>query len=98
MNYDSTYAGAVLRKEQGEVYTLRPDGKCAYAGAVQDFTTQVILTGYTMVSQKRQYRVQNNRWWMDFPFRWWMAAHRYAAYESVQPGTSAKVGANHHQQ
>lgn len=52
MNYDSTYAGAVMRKEQGEVYTLRPDGKFAYAGAVQDFTTQVILTGYTAVSPK----------------------------------------------
>ena len=52
MTFDVTYAGVVVRKYQGEVYTLRADGYFAYASALTDSFTQVALTGYTMQSRK----------------------------------------------
>lgn len=50
MNFNITYKGKVMELSQGEVYTLRPDGKFAYASAVYDFVTRVTLTGYTETS------------------------------------------------
>lgn len=50
MTLDATYRGRVYELAQGEVYTLRPDGRFAYASAVYDFVSRVCLTGYTETS------------------------------------------------
>lgn len=50
MKFDITYKGRVMELAQGEVYTLRPDGRFAYASAEYDFVTRVTLTGYTETS------------------------------------------------
>lgn len=47
MNFDATYQGAVMRMQNGEMYTLREDGLFAFAGASYDYVVQVTLTGYT---------------------------------------------------
>lgn len=46
MWYDSNYSGKYYQLKGGEVYTLRADGKYAYAGALTGATTSVQLTGY----------------------------------------------------
>ena len=50
MTFDATYSGRVYQLAQGEVYTLRSDGRFTYAGAVYDYVTRVCLTGYKATS------------------------------------------------
>ena len=50
MKFDATYQGKVMQLYQGQVYSLRPDGRFAYAGAVYEYTARVALTGYTETS------------------------------------------------
>ncbi|MBO5933023.1 MAG: hypothetical protein J6Q19_04785 [Bacteroidaceae bacterium] len=50
MKFDATYSGKVYSMQNGEVYTLRNDGKFAYASAVYDHMVRVALTGYTATS------------------------------------------------
>lgn len=50
MKFDATYKGRVYELFQGEVYTLRADGRFASAGVEYDYTERVVLTGYTATS------------------------------------------------
>ena len=61
MTFNSTYAGKVYSLQNGEVYTLRADGRFAYASAVYDRTVRVALTGYSEVgaSGKTGYQTTN---------------------------------------
>lgn len=52
MKFDAAYSGKVYSMQNGEVYTLRSDGKFAYASAEYDRMVRVALTGYTATSSK----------------------------------------------
>lgn len=50
MTFNPTYQGKVYSMANGYLYTLRADGKLAYAGAEYDRNVTVALTGYAAVS------------------------------------------------
>lgn len=50
MNFNATYSGRVYELFQGEIYTLRADGRFASAGVEYDYTERAVLTGYTATS------------------------------------------------
>lgn len=49
MKFNATYEGRVYSLQNGEVYTLRPDGRFAFAGAYTNSVYRVALTGYSEV-------------------------------------------------
>ena len=71
MSFDATYSGRVYSLVDGAVYTIRPDGRFAYAGAMTGSNTRVALTGYTAVSPKGNLHYQTTGGgWIYLPDGW----------------------------
>lgn len=71
MKFNSKYAGQYYQMQGGEVYTLRGDGKFAYAGADITNVIAVQLTGYYLIGANNNpmYQTTGNGW-VDLSAGW----------------------------
>ena len=82
MKYNSKYTGQYYQMQGGEVYTLRGDGKFAYAGAESNSMVGVQLTGYYKQGTNGIMYQCTNGGWVDLADGW-----QYIGYAPVRQYT-----------
>lgn len=71
MKFNSKYAGQYYQMQGGEVYTLRGDGRFAYAGASIENVIAVQLTGYYLIGANGQAMYQTTTdGWIELSSGW----------------------------